>query len=161
MSQNNVTTARRGKPASKALRWTLQLASLEFHTDPVTLEKRRRALGIEAGPDQMYSSFQIKQMIFGDKDAEMIGKLAAEREQIELKNGVTKKLLIETAIVIRWAARIVVPIRQRILSSPLADEDKHEILADLVRLGEADFGDYVPEEEQEEKSEKALPENFF
>lgn len=132
---------RGGAKSKPALRWSLNQAGYEFHTDSVTLEKRRRTLGIEPGLDLMYSSMDIAKMIFGDKEAETIGKLAAERRQIELKNAVTEGKLIEMDVVLRWAARVVVPIRQCILSSRLPDEDKTYILEQLVKMGETDFGD--------------------
>ena len=131
--------ARTGKKTDELMRWTLNQASREFGVHREQLERRRRALSIEAGQDGCFSSQQVSAMLFGDKEAETIGKLAAERRQIELKNALTEGELISVAYVIRLAESFLVPVRQRILSSGLSEDERAEILDDLVKFGEVDW----------------------
>lgn len=130
---------RRGAESTKAVRWNFQQAEREFGVMRDTFAKRSRALGIEPGADGCYSSRDIAAMMFGDKEAETVGKLAAERRGQELKNALTEGELIPTATVIRLAESFLVPVRQRILSSSLTEEERAEMLEDLVKFGEVDW----------------------
>ena len=128
-----------GKVADALQRWTLNGAAREFGAHREQLERRRRALSIEAGKDGCFSTQQIAAMIFGDKEAETIGKLAAERRQVELKNALTEGELISVAYVIRLAESFLVPVRQKILSSSLTEEERADMLDELVKFGEVDW----------------------
>ncbi len=78
-------------------------------------------------------------MLFGDKEAEVIGKLAAERGLAEHELARKKGEVIRVELAEKLAAEYLVPARQRILGSGISDEEKNEILADLVKLGEIDW----------------------
>ena len=130
---------RTGRKADELMRWTLNQAAREFGVHREILERRRRALAIEAGEDGCFASQQISAMMFGDKEAETIGKLAAERKNTELKNALIEGELISVALVIRLAESFLVPVRQRILSSELSEDDRAEMLEDLVKFGEVDW----------------------
>ena len=79
-----VTTKRReGRMANTLLRWNLQQISREFGTHREQLERRRRALGMEPGEDGNFSSQDVARLLFGDKEAETIGKISAERRKTE------------------------------------------------------------------------------
>ena len=128
-----------GRKLSKLLRWTLNQAALEFGAHRETLERRRRALSIEPGADGNFSSKDIASMLFGDKEAETIGKIAAERKSIEMDNARRAGELIPTSAVIALCEKILVPIRQKICSASMPDDEKNEMLSDLVTLGEIDW----------------------
>lgn len=133
------TKQREGRPAEKAIRWNLQMVEREFGTMRDTLAKRARGLSIEPDADGCYSSRDIAAMLFGDREAEMTGKIAAERKNTELKNALLEGELISTALVIRLAESFLVPVRQRILSSGLSEDERAEMLDDLVKFGEVDW----------------------
>ena len=135
----NATTRGKGRPTTQALRWNLQQAASEFGMHREGLEKRRRAIGIDPGEDGKFSTRDIAAMVFGDKEAETIGKIAAERIGQEMKNAREAGEVMPTASAAKVAERFLVPCRQRILSSSLTDEEKDELLADLVGLGEVDW----------------------
>lgn len=63
----------------------------EFGTSFKELEKRRRALAIEPGEDGCYTSRQVAAILFGDKEAETIQKINAERRSTELNMEITRK----------------------------------------------------------------------
>lgn len=134
-----VAKKREGRPTSKALRWTLQQAATEFGNDRTQLERRRRALFIEPGEDGCFSSREIAALIFGDKEAEIIGKLAAERKHIEIKNAQLEAELVPTAAVCQLMEGMFVVIRQKICSSKMPQNLITEILEDLVSMGERDW----------------------
>ncbi len=126
-------------PKADAFRWSINRAAMEFGADNMTLEKRRRAAGIEPGEDGYYSTRDIASLIFGDKEAETIRKISAEARQVELKNAITEGELIPVASVIKICARILVPVRQKILSSSLSEQERHDMLEDLVALATKDW----------------------
>ena len=130
---------RDGRPAEKAIRWNLQQAEREFGVMRDTLAKRARGLSIEPGADGCYSSRQILALIHGDKEAEAIANLAESTRGMKIKNDIAEGGVISTALVIRLAESFLVPVRQRILSSSLTDEEKVEMLEDLVAMGEVDW----------------------
>lgn len=115
------------------------MAQREFGTHREQLERRRRALAIEPGADGCYTSREIAAMLFGDKEAETIGKIAAERKKVELDNARTEGEVIPTASAARISESFLVPVRQKILSCSMTDAEKDEMLLDLVRFGEVDW----------------------
>ena len=133
------TKRREGRPEAQSVRWSFQMAEREFGVKRDTLVSRARQLNILSAEDGAYSSADIAKMIFGDKEAETIGKLAAERRQVELKNALTEGELISVSYVIRLAESFLVPVRQRILSSSLTEDERAEMLDDLVKFGEVDW----------------------
>ncbi len=129
----------RGSPRREILKWTLNMAEDEFGTKRDTLAGRARQLAIEPSEDGFFTSRQIAAMLFGDKEAEVIGKLAAERGLAEHELARKKGEVIRVELAEKLAAEYLVPARQRILGSGISDEEKNEILADLVKLGEIDW----------------------
>jgi len=135
-----ISKKRKSGPHLKAaLRWTLNNAAKEFGAHREKLERRRRALDIQPGNDDCFSSREVAAMLFGDRDAELTGKIAAERKGQELKNARTEGELVPTAAVMKLCERVVIVIRQKICTSSLTESEKDEILNDLVRLGETDW----------------------
>lgn len=126
-------------PKSESFRWSINRAAVEFGADNSTLERRRRAAGIEPGEDGCYSTRDVAAMIFGDKEAETIRKISAEARQVELKNAITEGELIPVSSVIKICARVLVPVRQKILSSSLSEQERHDMLEDLVALATKDW----------------------
>lgn len=82
---------RLGRPEKEAIRWNLQMVEREFDRDRRDLVKRVRALSIEHGKDGNYSSRQVEAILFGDKEAEVIAKLNAERRKTELDMEITRR----------------------------------------------------------------------
>ncbi len=130
---------RPGRPNADAIRWTISQAAREFGWDTTNLERARRAAGVNAGEDGRFSTRQIARVVFGDKESEVIENLRQQRRAAELKYAQASAELIPTASVVKLADKIIVPIRQRIMSSPLADQDKRDILTDLEALGGMDW----------------------
>ena len=119
----------------------------EFNMHYEMIARRQRALGIEPGEDGLYTTADIAKMVFGDKEAETIGKLAAERRNVELKNAILEGELIPVKSVLSLCARVVVPLRQKILSSNLSEQERHELLTDIVKLGEIDWAEEAAHEQ--------------
>lgn len=140
VSHSSVKPKTRGGVVTKtALRWSLNLASQESGVHREQLERRRRQLGIDPREDGLYSTRDVLAMLFGDKEAELIGKLAAERKKVELDNARTEGEVIPTASALKIAGSFLVPARQKILSSSMPDAEKDDVLSDLVRLGDVDW----------------------
>lgn len=73
------------------------------------------------------------------KDTEGIGKLAAERRKLELECARIEGDLIPTGLVARLCEVYLARVRQCILSSSMTEQEKEDLLADLVKLGELDW----------------------
>ena len=132
-------TKRDGRPESKSIRWSFQQAERETGLGRDTFIKRARSAGIEPGPDGCYSTRQILALIHGDREAETIANILEDTRGKRLKNDIAEGALIYVELVIRLAESFLVPVRQRILSSGLSDEEKAEMLEDLVGMGEVDW----------------------
>jgi phage terminase Nu1 subunit (DNA packaging protein) len=78
-------------------------------------------------------------MLFGDKDAELIGKLAAERKSTELSNARQMGQLIPTEVVASLVERVLMAVKQRLLSSGMTAQEKTELLEQLVGLDDMDW----------------------
>lgn len=132
----------------QALRWTLELASSEFDVHRSTLTKRLKANSEEPGDDGKFSTAQIFKAVAGDMESERIGLIAAQRRGQEIKNAEAEDILIPLAVVIKFCEKVAVPIRQRIISSGLTEEERHDALAELVRLREVDWPKEVRDAER-------------
>ena len=78
-------------------------------------------------------------MLFGDKEAETIGKIAAERAKIERENREADGELVPVERVCILGERYTAAVRQVILNSSLSDTEKQEALGEIVQLGETDW----------------------
>ena len=123
----------------EALRWTIQRAATEFGHDRTQLERRRRALGIEPGDDGCFTSQDIALMIFGDKEAEQIGLIAAQRREVEMRNQRAEGELMPVERVAILGERYVTAVRQVVLNSRLSDAEKKDALEEIVQLQETDW----------------------
>jgi hypothetical protein len=121
------------------IRWTIELAASEFGVDRKTVTKGLKALDIEAGADGKYSTADIDKAIHGDLDSERVQMVRAQRIGQEINNSRAIGEIIPTAVAAKLGADLLVPIRQKILSSSLTDDEKTQILEDLVRFGEIDW----------------------
>lgn len=131
----------KGKRAEENLRWSLNRAAHEFGLHQAQLDRRRRALGMEPGADGFYSSRDIAAMMFGDKEAETIGKIAAERKSTELSNARQMGELIPTEVACALVERVLIAVKQRFMSSSLSEQEKTDVLEELVSLGHLDWSD--------------------
>lgn len=127
----------------ETIRWSIELASSEFDIDRKTLTKRLKANDEEAGNDGKFSTSQIFKAIAGDMESERIGLIAAQRKGQEIKNAEAEGALVPTRKVLLLCERIIVPMRQKIMSSSIPDQERHDILLDLVRLGDVDWAKEV------------------
>jgi hypothetical protein len=109
------------------------------------LERRKRALGIEPGPDGGYSTKEIAAMVWGDRESEAVGKLREERLALERQRQIDEGELLPISTLDLINQKTLVPIRQRILSSALPEADRHEILKDIAVLGDLDWAKAVKE----------------
>ena len=141
MSTPDVAKSKRraSRPNDAAIRLTLNRISVEFDLHWQQLDRRRRALGIEPGEDGCFSLHDAKLMVLGDKEAETIGKIAAERREIEMRIACREGELIPTAVVDAMGEKFLVAVRQKILTSGMTDAEKDGVLTDLVALGEVDW----------------------
>lgn len=78
-------------------------------------------------------------MLFGDREAEEIGKIAAERRGRELANARVEGELIPTADVAKLCEKVVIVVRQKICTSSLDEREKDDILTDLAKLSDVDW----------------------
>lgn len=131
--------AKRGPTLHKAIRWTLNGAAREFGVHREQLERRRLGLGIEPGEDDCFVSQDIARMMFGDKEAETIGKIAAERSKLERENRAAEGELVAVERVAVLGERFVAAVRQVILNSSLSETEKGEALSEIVQLKEVDW----------------------
>lgn len=83
-----------GQKPQAIMWWNLTQVEREFGVDRATLERRRRELAIKANVEGCYTSRQIAAMMFGDKEAEVIGKTKAEREKTETEVETMRKTRI-------------------------------------------------------------------
>lgn len=133
------TTRRGGVVPYKPIAWSLNMAAREFGVHREQLERRRTALGIAGDAKGLFTTQEIGRMMFGDKEAEALGKLAAERGKIERDNARADGDTIPVSVVLRIGARFTVTARQQILTSSMTDAEKDELLAGLMELGEVDW----------------------
>lgn len=130
---------RKGKALAPPLRWNLQRAAREFGAHRETLEKQRRALVIEPGPDQMFTTAQICAMVYGDKQRADITRAQEDAIAAQRRNARESGELIPTAKAVALVEPIMVLVRQKICASSMTEGEKDEILADLERAGEIDW----------------------
>ena len=71
------------KKAIQPIRWTVFLASQEFHKTGNRIREGLRAHGIEAGRDGKYSTQQIAKAIFDHDALEATAKAAKWQQQID------------------------------------------------------------------------------
>lgn len=123
----------------KVLRWSLAAMAEESGMGMSYLARRRAESGIEPGTDGLFSTKEMLALFFGDREKEQVGKLAAERRNVELKNAMLEAQIVPTQEVINLVARAMVPIRQIIMSSSMSDVEKNDCLKQIVKLSEQDW----------------------
>lgn len=129
----------KGRPNATAIRWTISRAASEFGWHATTLERARRAAGVNAGPDGKFSTRQICQIVFGDKEAALIKKLESDQRNADLKYARDSAELVPTALVVKLDAAMIIPMRQRIMSSSMTDQEKRDLLGDMEAFGNRDW----------------------
>jgi hypothetical protein len=127
----------------ECIRWSIELAASEFGIDRKTLTKRLKANDEEASGDGKFSTAQMFKAIAGDLESERIGLISAQRIGQEIKNAESAGELVPTRKVLALCERIIIPIRQKIISSSLTEQERHDLLSDLVRLGDVDWAKEV------------------
>jgi hypothetical protein len=121
---------------TKPIRWTRQAAAAEFGLDAQTLSNRLLAASISAGDDGRFSTKQILAAVMGDRGAALTAKAKAEAENWQLRNEVIRRERIPLDDVEAINEQACMAIRHIILASPLPDQAKQDIFADLRGIGE-------------------------
>ena len=115
----------------KPIRWTLELAGVEFSRDHRALSKRIRREGLEPGEDGCFSTAQICSAVFGDQFSEDLRKTREEADAIEIKNKRSRNELLDAERVYLYGEALFIVIRQRILASKLTREEQDDLLREL------------------------------
>jgi hypothetical protein len=118
------------------IRWNLELACREFGADQRTLRKRLIAADALAGPDGCYSTPQITAAVFGDLYGEKLRIAKEQADKLELANKVRRDELYDADASHRAFEAIFTAVRQKILNSKLANDEKDDLLRDLLNVGE-------------------------
>ena len=121
---------------TKPVRWTRTHAAAEFNLDAATLSKRLLAASIAPGEDGRFSTKQIVGAVFGDRAGALTAKAKAEAENWQLRNEVIRKERIPLDDVEAINEQACMAIRHIILASPLPDQAKQDIFAELRGIGE-------------------------
>lgn len=128
------SAADRRKTRIEPIRWTLEQAGSEFGRDARALAKRIKRGSILPGEDGRFSTLQICQAVFGDRDAEELRKTSAEADLAELKAKERQRLLLKADDVYRFFEGYFIVIRQRILASKLSRQEQDDLLRELQGL---------------------------
>ncbi len=131
---------RNGVGRKEPIRWTLKRAAIECGLQVTQLQTKRLAADIHPGEDHKFSTRQILAMIFGDKAQADTRRAEAEAQAAIRRNLRQDGELIPTAVAIALVDPIMVIIRQKICASSLTDSEKDDMLADLERAKELDWG---------------------
>ncbi len=89
------------------------------------------AESIDPGPDAKFSTRQICQAIFSNKEIEETLLIRVNREFREIKLAEARHQFIPTEMAINAWAGVIVPMRTIVLSSSLSDTEKTDLLAQL------------------------------
>ena len=140
----------------KPLRWTMELAAVEFGKDHRALSRRIRAANIQPAADGCFSTADITRIIFGDKHSEDLRKVREEADKLELQNKKARGELISADAVYRHFEAYFILIRKRILDSKLSRDEQDDLLRELqsinydevkaARIGAAEGADEVAED---------------
>jgi hypothetical protein len=122
---------------TKPVRWTRNHAAAEFNLDAATLSKRLTAASIAPGEDGRFSTSQIVAAVFGDRASALTAKAQAEAQNWQLRNEVIRRERIPLDDVEAINEQACMAIRHIILASPLPDQTKQDIFAELRGIGAA------------------------
>src|SRR5690242_6291855 len=125
------------KKPLQPIRWTVFLASQEFHKTGNRIREGLRAHGIEAGNDEKYSSQQIARASFDHDALEASAKKAKWQQQIDeaeeakMRRAELSGSLVPIGAVREWTSDILTRVVSVIRHSPLSEQSKDQILYDL------------------------------
>lgn len=132
MKPATMATKRQSGQASRAIRWTIRQASVEFGKDRTHLTKRLRQVGEQPGQDGTYSTRQIVSAVFGDIDSKKLEIASEQAEKLKMENLLTKNGLLDKEYVRAMLTDAVTTIRQKIMNvREIPDDVKQDVLADL------------------------------
>jgi phage terminase Nu1 subunit (DNA packaging protein) len=128
-------------PASYTASKFAALTGIDRHELQRRLEELKAATGATTSQGAAEYSLRdlVKAYAGGDARAEALRKTRAESERIELQNSRTRGELVEVQKVIRLGQRVMIAVRNRILSFPLTDEEKDTCLRELLSLQGMDW----------------------
>jgi len=116
-------------------------AAANFLVSAKTLARRLRASGTEPGRDGKYWTAQIAAAIYDEGFRQRLKKVEEETALLQLKREPLESELIPTRMVPALVSAIASAIREKILASPLPEEERREILAELTSLQGSNWED--------------------
>jgi hypothetical protein len=119
---------------SEPLRWSLDAVEREFGVGRKTMQRRLVDAEINPGPDGLYTTGQIFTALSGDLKAARLKKLVGEAEQVQLRNAITKRQMLEASSVYSCLEKVFVVMKAEILGSGIPQEMKHSLLSHLSEI---------------------------
>jgi hypothetical protein len=133
-------------PKSNSIRWTINAASKEFGTHRQTLAKKLATLGIIPDKDdECFSTYQIFSALNGDAEykAERLRKLREEADRVQDENAANRLKYIEKREVYKFFDLFLTGFRAHVLSCPISQDEKDEILTAAIRLMDGSLEQYI------------------
>lgn len=121
------------------IRWSIQRAAVEFGLHRETLAKYLHREGVRPGADGKYSTLDICKGVFGDLRHEQTRETRERADKLEMENRQKRRELIPAGDVYCSQEGTFIAIRQRILSSGMTEEEKHDLLTQLHSLRSTDL----------------------
>lgn len=104
-------------------------------------EMEAKAIGERNGGKTFSLRDLVNAHMGGDEKAARIRKLQAETEKLDVYNLRTKGELVPVATVKKLGGKVMSAIKIKILNMPLTDDEKDQILSDLLSLKNLDFSE--------------------
>lgn len=98
------------------MKWSVNKAAIEFGVSRETIDKGLTRLGVKGTRGDTYSTKQIHEAIAGDFRHQRTRREAAAADRLEMENARTKRELIPLEENLAWQNKVLLPIRQRLLS---------------------------------------------
>jgi phage terminase Nu1 subunit (DNA packaging protein) len=124
-------------------RWRVNEAASEFHVDDETLSKRLKVLGIDAASDGAFSTAEICAAVFGDIHAARLRLINEQADEKALENARTRGDLISAEDAFLAFSNVCFAIRRVILTSALTNDEKDQILMEIVSFDTKQFTDML------------------
>ena len=129
--------------AARSIRLTALAASREFHADRRTLQRKLAEAEIEPGADERFSIFDVfSALSCSSRVAHEVEKqrlTKAQADTLELRLEQERGELISIDYAFGRIENIGIAIRRIIVSSPLSQNEKDQILAELRRLDDGEI----------------------
>jgi hypothetical protein len=114
-----------------SLRWTIEKAAMNFGVDRKRLTRKLRQADLERSPDGKYSTKQIVSAIYDDASSERCRLYREQADRLSIANAKARAEQVDVDAVYKAYEGVFVRMRKTILTSPLTDVEKSEILSNL------------------------------